>query len=150
MSGQKIKMDVEMRLLKASVVVQEPSEIYVKWYRGTQNVPMKKRTVDAQNPVVEFQRKEGLVKLTARFTHMGDERYQKDENKLELYCADKLIGTCHFDLASYVGKTPKPEKAVMVAADSSEGGIVLKGNVDEYPGAFIEFRATVTNPNKTA
>ena len=110
---------------------------------------MKKRTVDAQNPVVEFQRKEGLVKLSSRFTHIANEKYQRDENRLELYCADKLIGTCHFDLASYVGKTPKPEKAVMVPADSSDTGIVLKGNAEEYPGAFIEFRATVTNPNKS-
>ena len=29
-------------------------------------------------------------------------------------------------------------------ADSTDTGIVLKGNAESYPGAFIEFRASVT------
>ena len=38
-------------------------------------------------------------------------------------------------------------KAHIVPADSTERGIVLKGLAEEYPGAFIEFRPTVTDPN---
>ena len=42
-------MKVEFRLLKAFVPVSESQEIYVKWYRGGQSAPTKKKTVDAQN-----------------------------------------------------------------------------------------------------
>ena len=38
MVGTKIKMDVEMRIVKASVQTEEPKELYVKWFRGSQNV----------------------------------------------------------------------------------------------------------------
>ena len=47
-------MDVTIRVLKASVPVQEPSEVYVQWIRGKQKGPMKKRQIDQSNQVVEF------------------------------------------------------------------------------------------------
>ena len=86
MAGTKIKMDVEMRIVKASVQTDEPKELFVKWYRGSQNVKTKKRSVDQQNPVVDFSKKEGTFKLAARFTQTGEGQYERDENKLELYC----------------------------------------------------------------
>ena len=87
MAGTKIKMDVEMRIVKASVQTDEPKELFVKWYRGSQNVKTKKRSVDQQNPVVDFSKKEGTFKLAARFTPTEiEDQYERDENKLELYC----------------------------------------------------------------
>ena len=46
MVEKKVKMDVEVRVLKASVIAQEPSEVYVKWCRGKNSAPTKKRSVD--------------------------------------------------------------------------------------------------------
>ena len=81
--------------------------------------------------------------MTCTFIQMPNQEFQRDENKLLLYCADQLVGTCIFDLASYIGKTQE-ESAHIVPADSDDTGIVLKGDTESYPGAFIEFRASVT------
>ena len=80
-------MDVTIRVLKASVPVQEPSEVYVQWIRGKQKGPMKKRQIDQSNQVVEFQRKEATITMNCSFIQMPDQSFKQDPNKLELYCA---------------------------------------------------------------
>ena len=81
--------------------------------------------------------------MKASFQKNPDGTYKPDENKLELYCAGAIVGTCYFDMSKYVNKTPTPEKAMIVAENSASPGIVLKGNAEQYPGAFIEFKITV-------
>ena len=150
MTESKVKMDVELRILKASVIVQEPSEVYVQWHRGKNSAPTKKRSVDQQTSVIEYGRKEALWTMSTRFTQNADQTYQEDNNKLILYCANQIVGTCFFNLSSYIDKKPVAEKAMIVPVGSTDTGVVLKGNPEQYPGSFIEFRATVTSPAAVA
>ena len=43
-ASSKTRMPVEMRILKASVAVQEPQELQVEWTRGKQKVATDKKT----------------------------------------------------------------------------------------------------------
>ena len=81
--------------------------------------------------------------MNASFVKNSDGTFKPDENKLVLHCAGAIVGTCYFDMSKYIKKTPTPEKAMIVPEDSTSPGIVLKGNVEQYPGAFIEFKVTV-------
>ena len=46
MAAQKKKMAIELRILKASVAVQEAQEVYVQWTRNAQSVKTKRLSVD--------------------------------------------------------------------------------------------------------
>ena len=54
MAAQKKKMAIELRILKASVVVQEAQELYVQWTRNGQSAKTKKLSVDQQVTEVTF------------------------------------------------------------------------------------------------
>ena len=141
--ASKVKMSVELRILKSSVVVQSPTEVFVRWHRGKQKADCLKREITPAEPVLEYARKGALWKMEASLLKNPDGSWQPDENKLVLYCGGAVVGTCHFDMSKYVGKTPKPEKATIVPENSTSTGTVLKGDAEQYPGAFIEFRVTV-------
>ena len=79
-----------------------------------------------------------------RFTKQAYGTFAPDSNKLELYCANQLVGTCQFDLSSYIDKKPVVQKA-MIMSSADAGAIGLQGDANQYPGAFIEFRATVAS-----
>ena len=52
-------------------------------------------------------------------------------------------------MSQYIGKVPVPEKAFIVPesyAERTPTERVLKGNAEQYPGAYIEFRLKVTTP----
>ena len=92
---ERVKHTVELRILKASVIVQETTEIYLRWHRGKQKADCVKREVDAANPVVEYvARKGALWKMEASLTKNPDETWQPDDNKLVLYSAGQIVGTC--------------------------------------------------------
>ena len=139
----KVKMSVELRILKASVIVSTETEIYVRWHRGKQKADCLKRMVDAAVPVVEYARKGALWKMEASLLKNPDGTWQSDDNKLVLYSAGSVVGTCEFNMADYIGKTPVAEKAMIVPENSTKTGSVLKGNAEQFPGAFVEFRVTV-------
>ena len=126
------------------MIVQEPTEVFIRWYRGTQKSDTVKRNVTAEEPVLEYARKGGVWQMAMSLLKNPDGTWQPDDNKLELYCAGEVVGTCLFDISHYEGKTPVPEKAMIVPEDSTETGTILKGNAEQFPGAFIEFRVTVT------
>ena len=42
-----------------------------------------------------------------------DGSFQTDKNRLVLHCDNKVVGTCHFDLAQYVDKGPIELKAAI-------------------------------------
>ena len=46
MAAPKVKMAIELRILKASVTVQEAQELYVQWTRNGQSAKTKKLSVD--------------------------------------------------------------------------------------------------------
>ena len=82
--------------------------------------------------------------MTASFNQNPDGTLQADANKFELFCAGQKVGTCLFDMGVYKGKTPAVERASIVPLDAPETGqLVLRGDPNVYPGAFIEFRITV-------
>ena len=63
-----------------------------------------------------------------------------------LHVGDEIAGTWAFNLASYIGKAAAAQKAKMVAADyvsSNPDKPMLKGNIESYPDACVEFRLTV-------
>ena len=103
-----------------------------------------KREVTAAEPVLEYARKGALWKMEASLVKNADGTWQPDDNKLVLYSAGAIVGTCAFDMTTYVGKTPTPEKALIVPENSSDTGVCLRGNAEQFAGAFIEFRVTVT------
>ena len=69
-----------------------------------------------------------------------------DFNTLTLFCDGKLVGVCKFDLGCYIGiNTPVLETAHIKPANyelKDEYERVLRGDVDQFPGAFIEFKIT--------
>ena len=53
-------------------------------------------------------------------------------------------------MSEYLGKTPTPERAVIAAqGQASSDQKQLEGDPAIYPGAFIEFRATLTEKDGT-
>ena len=148
--ANKVKMSVEMRIIKLSLIVQEPTEVFVRWQRGSQKYDTEKKELTADKPVHEYVRKDAVAMMNMSLIRNPDGTWQPDDNKLELYCAGEVVGTCYFDMAKYEGKTPVVETAMIVPADSTDAGTVLKGHADRYPGAFIEFRVTVKQDQAAA
>ena len=150
MAAIKKKMAVELRIFKASVQVQEAQEVYVQWTRNGQSAKTKKLSVDQQVTEATFQRNQALFQMDSRFTVNPDGGLLPDMNKLELFCANQLVGSCTFDMSEYLGKTPTPERAVIAAqGQASSDQKQLEGDPTIYPGAFIEFRATLTEKDGT-
>ena len=135
-----------MRIYKANIAVQGSQEILVEWKRGTQKVATEKKMADESNSLFEFERREGLFKISAGFKKGEDGSWLPDESQLILKCGGIDIGTCSFNISSYIGRAGEIEKALIVPIDSTETGIVLKGDAEQFPGAFIEFKITVTSP----
>ena len=44
--------------------------------------------------------------MSANGVKNEDGSFQTDENRLVLHCDQKVVGTCHFDLADYADKGP--------------------------------------------
>jgi len=141
MAATKVKLAVEVRILKASVLVQEPQEIYVKWTRGKQSVDTKKLSVDEQIRVVEFSRSQANFAMSASFLKNPDGSLLPDINKFVLYCGSQLVGACTFDMSKYKGKTPNVERCTITREGEDQTSLV--GDPVAFPDAFIEFRVSL-------
>ena len=88
--------------------------------------------------------------MDSRFTVNPTGGLLPDINKLELFCANQLVGACTFDMSVYLGKTPTPERAVIAAeGQASNDQKQLIGNPAAHPGAFIEFRCSLQERDGT-
>lgn len=145
-ASPKIRMPVEVRILKAKIVIQDSREIQVEWKRGAQAAKTDKKVADQSNSLIEFSRKEACFKIEAGFIKSSNGSWQPDDNQIILKCGGINIGSYTFNLASYIGKNAEIQKALIAPANSTATGLVLKGNAEQYPGAFLEFRITVTPP----
>ena len=83
-----------------------------------------------------------MWKMDASLIKNSDGTWKPDENKLVLYSAGQIVGTLQFDMTNYRDQKPVAEKATIVAEGT--GSTSLVGNAEQYPGAFIEYRVTVT------
>ena len=83
-----------------------------------------------------------MWKMDASLIKNSDGTWKPDENKLVLYSAGQIVGTLQFDMSNYRDQKPVAEKATIVAEGT--GSTSLVGNAEQYPGAFIEYRVTVT------
>ena len=117
-TSQKIRMPVEMRILKACVFTDQPQEIYVAWKRGTQAVKSDKKMVEQGKSAIDFERKQGCFKIEAGFKKGADGSWHEDSNQLVLYCAGQEVGKYSFNLSTYIGKNPSVQKADIVAANA--------------------------------
>ena len=66
-------------------------------------------------------------------------------NYLTLFCGENTVGICEFDLSSHIGMNPDFMFVMLVGQDyvvSDSSERVLKGDVETFPGAFIEFSVT--------
>lgn len=82
----------------------------------------------------------------ASFFYLGEDQWKPDINMLKLCCSNKVIGVCTFNMSHYINKAPYNEKAYIKSEsyqEQSEEERVLKGNAEQYPGAYIEFRLKV-------
>ena len=63
-----------------------------------------------------------------------------------LHCGDKIVGSCDFNVASYIEKVPAIEKAVVYdsAGQPPSEGPSMSGDAANFPGAYMEFRMTVS------
>ena len=87
MSEEAQKMDVEVRVLAASVQVTEPKKVYVEWHRAGNHIKTAKKDLDVESNKVSFERKEARFQISSRFyLNTFDDTYREDENKLVLYC----------------------------------------------------------------
>ena len=146
-----MKKQVEIRVQKLHLPVTESKTIYVKLHRGKQAIAMQKKTVDQENNTVEFTRKEACVKIFVNFMLNANGSYQADNSQLVLHSDDDtVIGTCNFDLASYIDKDPVFEKAEIHDSESGQpttaGTVLISDMAANYPGAYLEFRITVNTP----
>ena len=111
-------------------------------------MPTKKRTIEEGAPEIEFSRKDALFAMNAGFKKQPGSftAWQRDQNKIVLFCADKIVGTCVVNMESYIDKTPVVERAVITAPTGKPvGGVALTGNTTRYPESFVEFRITVSS-----
>ena len=139
-------MAIELRILKASVTVQEAQELYVQWTRNGQSAKTKKLSVDQQVKVAEFARSQANFSMNPSFLINESGDLLPDINKLQLFCAGQLVGTCSFDMSVYKGKNPVPERASIAdeataLADTSKKHLI--GDPVANPDAFIEFRISL-------
>ena len=67
-----------------------------------------------------------------------------------MFCGEEEVGTCDFDLASYIGLPPKPE-AAPIRAVGYQGragkNYLLSANPDAWPNSEIQFRISVSDPS---
>ena len=56
-------MDVEVRILNATVTVQEQLQCYVKWTRGSQSINTGKKMLTTEEPKVTFDAKSAKFKI---------------------------------------------------------------------------------------
>lgn len=139
-------MSVEVQILKAKIVIQDSREIQVVWMIGMQAAKTDKKIADQSQSLIEFSKKEACFKVEVDFIKTSYGSWQPEDNYIILKCGDINIGTYTFNLASYIGKVPDIQKALMAPENSTATGLVLKGNAEQYPGAFLEFKITVTPP----
>lgn len=84
--------------------------------------------------------------MSVSFVRDGEDKWKPDVQMLKLYCGADHVGTCEFDIATYIGKNPKKEKALVKSENyqpSDADERFLRGNAAQYPGAFLEFKITV-------
>lgn len=79
--------------------------------------------------------------MQASFMQNPDGSLQTDPNKFELYCGAELVGTVNFDMSTYKGQAPIPQRSTIVAEGSEVTNLI--GNPDAYPNAFVEFRISL-------
>ena len=67
-----------------------------------------------------------------------------------MFCGEEEVGTCDFDLATYIGLPPKPE-AAPIRAVGYQGragkNYLLSSNPDAWPNSEIQFRLSVSDPS---
>ena len=87
--------------------------------------------------------------MPVSFKQRMDGTYEPDQSRLVLHCGEKVVGTCNFNVASYIDKAPVIEKAVVYAEGGQPPaeGPGLVGDATNFPGAYIEFRMTVSAPD---
>ena len=98
-------------------------------------------------------------KFKDRFTMSSGFKYDvstqtflPDISELTLYCEGKKVGTCTVDLATYIDKHASFEKVLIMAAEAGHNALAQKalyGDVVQFPGAFMKFRISVQNTEKS-
>ena len=147
MTEERIKMNVDLRILNATCMVQQDMDCCVQWTRGAQSIKTGKKKLTVEEKKVKFDSKNSTFKNTCSFYQNSETQvWKSDKNSLTLFCGTVAVGKCEFDLESYIGKEPKYQTAVIVeeSYQATEDERVLKGKAGEYPGAEICFRISVS------
>ena len=80
--------------------------------------------------------------MKTRFFKTSDGAWVPDANKIVLFCSDEEVGTCDFDMASFINAFGDYRKvhARIVPLDyiqSDPNETVLRGDINRFPGAAL-------------
>ena len=72
--------------------------------------------------------------------------------ELSLYDGEELVGVCRFDITRYIDQGARTEKVCMVApgVQADDVTIVMKGNSEAHPDAYLIFRLFADTIKKVA
>ena len=145
---ERLKHIVEVNVLEASVTVHEEKQCYLSWNRGTQSIKTNKKTLTIDESTVTWanNKKDASFKIECSlYQNRETNEWRNDVTNLTLYCGEEAVGKCEFNLPNFIGKEPKYHTAVIVDESYQATGdqLVLKGDVQKFPGAKIKFRVSV-------
>ena len=107
----KKKVALEMIIKSAVCFVEKDEELRVKWERGTKSIQTKKKSIEKNISDIAFNER---FKMNASFDYnQEDDCWLTSPTVLTLYCSNKQVGSVTIDLANYIGKKSKTEKAVI-------------------------------------
>lgn len=88
-----------MHIKSASVAVQQQSQLWIEWKRGSHSSKTEKHTVSPDTGEIIFSNYERGFPIKVSMFKNDDGSWRPDLNQLILYCGDDAVGVCDFDLS---------------------------------------------------
>ena len=147
----KERLNIEVKLVMASVKVNKYVEVCVEWARNAKKVRTKSVFLDQNISKGRFSKGANLKMPNTSFFKRSDGTWRPDYSTLTLMTNDnEVIGVCTFNNSDYCLKPRTSFKAVISDQEDPTGRPVLLGDTAMYPGAYIEFKLSVLSKAQAA